>query len=124
MSNFKMDSDFKVEIMRGHGPGGQHKNKVETCVKITYTPLGISETCQDSRSKLKNFELAKSRLLKRIGDILLDRDRERTNEMRNDSLNSGRVRTYNFKTGICTDHKSGKKVNLNKVLNGDIELTK
>jgi protein subunit release factor B len=41
--------DLKISYTRGSGPGGQHKNKVETCVTVTHLPTGLSERCQDTR---------------------------------------------------------------------------
>jgi len=32
------DSDLKIERIRGAGPGGQRKNKVATCVRLTHIP--------------------------------------------------------------------------------------
>ena len=60
------DSDLDIRITRGTGPGGQHKNKVETCVIITHIPTGLQEKCQDTRSKLKNLELAKERIEEKV----------------------------------------------------------
>lgn len=34
-------SDVKVERIRGSGPGGQNKNKVASCVRLTHLPTGI-----------------------------------------------------------------------------------
>jgi len=57
--------DITVIYSKGSGPGGQHKNKVETCVTIIHKITGLKEKCEDSRSKLKNYETALQRLKKR-----------------------------------------------------------
>lgn len=118
------DKDFKIEVTRGHGNGGQHRNKVETCVKITYVPLGMSETCQDTRSKIKNLELAKSRLVKRIEIYEQNLINKKKNSFRKEQITQQRRRTYNFKTGIVTDHITNKKASLKDVLDGNLELLK
>ncbi len=58
--------DLKIIYTRGSGPGGQHKNKVETCVVVTHIPTGLQERCQDTRSRQRNLNLAKERLEKKI----------------------------------------------------------
>jgi peptide chain release factor 1 len=122
----KLPKDFKLEITRGHGPGGQHKNKVETCAIITHTPTGLSQTCQDSRSQKDNIETAYSRLLILVTEYYSNIKLEDINNTRRSQINTGersfRRRTYDYKSGIVTDHVTGKKASLSKVLDGNIEL--
>ena len=61
-----IDGDFKITVTKGSGPGGQHKNKVETCVTVTHIPTGITERCQESSSQHQNIDLAKERVMKRV----------------------------------------------------------
>lgn len=113
--------EFKIVTSRGSGPGGQHKNKVETCVIITHVATGMSETCQESRSQLKNKNLAMSRLLVRIAILKKNKQHKLLNEQRKLSFKE-RIRTYNYKSNIVTDHRSGKKANLEKLMNGELNL--
>lgn len=117
--------EFKITYTRGTGPGGQHKNKVETCVVITHIPSGMQEKCEETRSKLQNEKLAMTRLLRRIEDEkqrLLD---ENKNDQRKKLIkNKGNLRTYNYPRNEVVDHRTGKRANLKKVMDGDLDLLK
>ena len=59
----KIDKNqYKVEYTRGTGAGGQHRNKVETCVVITHLATGMQEKCEDQRSRAQNEKIAFERL--------------------------------------------------------------
>lgn len=114
-------NNFRIITTRGNGPGGQHKNKVESCVEVIHIPTGLSERCQKSRSQLKNKKTAMDRLLIRLDEIKKTQCNEELNNLRL-SITRDRIKTYNFKTGLVIDHRTGKKASLIKVLNGDLEL--
>jgi peptide chain release factor len=56
------DKLIRFDTFRSGGKGGQHVNKVETGVRATYIPLGISVTCTEARSQHMNKKLAMQRL--------------------------------------------------------------
>ena len=60
------ESDLKIDIFHSSGAGGQIINKVETAVRVTHIPTGISVVCQDERSQLKNKKRALVTIEKRL----------------------------------------------------------
>src|SRR5262249_39424917 len=56
------DVDLEERFSRSGGPGGQNVNKVSTAVTLYHIPTGLSVTVQDSRSQLRNRQLALERI--------------------------------------------------------------
>ena len=51
-----------IRRTRHSGPGGQHRNKVETAIEITHRPTGIISFAAERRSQEQNRQVAISRL--------------------------------------------------------------
>ena len=51
-----------METFRGSGPGGQHRNKTESAVRMTHRPTGIVRVASDERSQLLNRKIALERI--------------------------------------------------------------
>lgn len=54
--------DIRIDFFRASGPGGQHRNKSETGVRLTHLPTGIVVTATESRSRHINLRHAFARL--------------------------------------------------------------
>jgi len=51
-------SDVEFQTFRASGPGGQHRNKVETAVRAIHKPSGLQVTSTDSKSQIQNKKSA------------------------------------------------------------------
>jgi protein subunit release factor B len=58
--------EIEIEFYRAGGPGGQHRNKTETGVRIRHLPTGIVVTATERRSRRANLDTAFERLKERL----------------------------------------------------------
>ena len=58
-----LEKEVVWSFFRGGGPGGQHRNKVETGVRLFHPPSGITVTATEGRSQYRNREVAMERLI-------------------------------------------------------------
>lgn len=61
-----LERDTEVAFFVAGGPGGQHRNKVATGVRLTHRPSGIVLTATERRSQAANREVAFARLAARL----------------------------------------------------------
>jgi hypothetical protein len=59
-------ADCEIVRTRRSGPGGQHRNKVETAVVITHRPTGVQGQASERRSQDLNRQMAVQRLRVRL----------------------------------------------------------
>ena len=85
------ERDITYETMRASGPGGQNVNKVETAVRATHVPSGVSVTASDMRSQSQNRKLAYERLMMKLSSLEDDKQKQhdRTVWMNHNTLERG-----------------------------------
>ena len=64
-----LERDCDVEFFIASGPGGQHRNKVETGVRLIHRPTGIVVTATERRSQHANREAAFARMQARLEEF-------------------------------------------------------
>lgn len=116
------DNDLAIERIRGQGPGGQHRNKTASCVRITHLPTGIQVTV-DGRNQHANLRKAKKELVRRI-QVVGDRRAAEAKKADRDRkvASSVRVRTYDQNANRVVDHRTNMRRQFDDVVRrGDLQ---
>jgi hypothetical protein len=66
LSNEGLVRECVVETMRASGPGGQHRNKTESGVRVRHVPTGVVAQAFERRSQHENRAVALRRLREQI----------------------------------------------------------
>jgi len=109
----------------GSGPGGQHRNKTMSAVKVTHIKTGLSAyvdgRCQHSNKK-DAMSMVISRLkAKAIGDHNGNENKDRLSQIGNMGRGT-RIRTYNFIEDRVKDERVSKKFRTKDIMNGKLDL--
>ena len=60
------EKDLEYLSYRASGPGGQHRNKVESAIKVVHAPTRLEAISSDSRSQHQNKVIARNRLMAKV----------------------------------------------------------
>lgn len=120
--------DLRVDVFRASGAGGQHVNRTESAVRMVHIPTGLVGESQDSRSQIKNREIALQRLYVKLMDKQREEQVSSLAAQRRSLVGSGdrseKIRTYNYPQNRVTDHRlegDNKNFNLEQVVEGNLE---
>ena len=64
-----LEQNTEVDFFTGSGPGGQHRNRSRTAVRLRHVPSGVVVTATERRSQSHNLETAYERLQARLRDL-------------------------------------------------------
>lgn len=117
----RSDSDFKIEWYSGTGCGGQNRNKVQNSARVTHLPTGLIETSQ-TRSRKSSLQNALCAINSTLDQMMYGDSHASTSQKRKEQVGSGmrgdKIRTYRLQDNTTVDHRSEKRVQTSKILNG------
>lgn len=104
------EEDIEEGFIRSGGHGGQHVNKVSTCVQLRHLPTGLEVKCQDARSQAMNRYRARVVLCEKLDTILKGEQSEQAKRIAKIRRQKAR-RSRRTKEKILQDkhHQSTKK---------------
>ncbi len=116
------EQDVEITTTRGSGPGGQNRNKVESCVVVTHKASGLTV-----RIDMKSQQQGRVMALKILSAKLLEAQTQASHEARSkdrrqqvgSGMRADKVRTYRTQDDRVTDHRTNQTWSLKKWVRGD-----
>ena len=121
------EKDLKIDVYRSTGAGGQGVNTTDSAVRITHLPTKIVVTCQNERSQIQNKEHAMQVLKTKLLILEEEKQQQELNNIKGGQQNiefGSQIRSYVLHPySLIKDHRTNTETsNVNKVLDGDIDL--
>ena len=118
--------DIRLDTFRAGGAGGQHVNKTDSAVRITYIPTNTVVTCQAGRSQTKNKFIAMKLLKAKLYDLEMKKklaEKDKVEAAKMEASFGSQIRNYVLAPyQMAKDLRSGYEVgNVNAVLDGDLQ---
>lgn len=120
------EKDYRIDVMRASGNGGQCVNTTDSAVRLTHYPTGIVIYSQTEKSQIQNKAKAFALLRAKLYDIEVQKQHEKLAGNRKNQVGTGdrseKIRTYNFPQGRVTDHRIKLTLyKIDSIMDGEID---
>lgn len=119
------ETDYRVDVFRSSGPGGQSVNTTDSAVRITHIPTGIVVSCQNEKSQLQNKAAALRVLQSRLLELKRQAEEAQKRELAGDvraswgeQMRSYVLAPYQMVKDLRTDYEVN---NPDDVFNGELD---
>jgi len=109
----------REDTYRGSGAGGQHRNKTDSCVRLTHKPTGVVVTAEAHRSQHMNRQQAWHTLSERIEAITRSRSAAAVNAKRAAQFDSSRCWVWCGWRDEVTS-ADGRRSSMRRALRGEL----
>jgi peptide chain release factor 1 len=119
------DSELEWQFMRAGGAGGQNVNKVNSAVRLTHVPTGLTVSCRQERSQAQNREMALEMLRGQLWELQEEKRLAALGKARSAigrAQRAEKIRTYNYPQNRVTDHRINQSwYSLETIIEGYVE---
>jgi peptide chain release factor 1 len=106
------EEDIDVFTYRGHGKGGQHRNKTDSAVRLVHRPTQTTVVVEHGRSQWQNLQEARAVLAERLGEMSRQQASAKVLSERNRQIASGerpvKQFTHNEQRSVVEAHGTGE----------------
>jgi len=107
-----VDAEIDVFTYRGHGKGGQHRNKTDSAVRLVHRPTNTIVVVERGRSQWQNIQAARGVLAQRLLELAERHASEQVSDARNRQITSGerpmKQFTHNEQRSEVVAHETGE----------------
>lgn len=120
------DKDWRIDVFRAGGKGGQKVNKTSSAVRIVHMPTNTVVQCQNERSFHQNRDLAFQILRSRLYALELEKRKKAAEAVEATKSNvafGSQIRSYTLQPyQLVRDERTGiKSSNVHDILDGDLD---